>query len=149
MPQLTTDTRDLFTTPFNEVSDARSGRAARFLYGAAMAGDAYDTMQRFWDVQDAGDYTATVALFADDAVLVDPKYGTFEGREAIAGFMAKMNEAVGSIDARFELLELAGGETSAWARWVMISTRGRQEGVGIYRVKDAKLTFYRDYIDPM
>lgn len=113
-----------------------------------MTGDAYETIQRFWDTQDAGDYSATVELFADDAVVVDPYYGTFEGKEAIAGFMATMNEKVSAIDGSFRLLELAGGETSAWARWEMTSTRGTSEGVGIYRVADGKLTFYRDYIDP-
>jgi len=113
-----------------------------------MAGDAYDTIQRFWDTQDAGDYSATVELFADDAVLVDPYYGTFEGKSAIAEFMATMNEKVSAIEGSFALLELAGGETSAWARWKMTSTRGSSEGVGIYRVSDSKLTYYRDYIDP-
>ena len=113
-----------------------------------MPGDAHETIRRFWETQNAGDYTATVALFADDAVLVDPYYGTFEGREAIAGFMAKMNEAVGRIEGSFRLLELAGDETAAWARWEMSSTRGTSEGVGIYRCRDGKITFYRDYVDP-
>jgi len=71
-----------------------------------MAGDAYDTIQRFWHVQDAGDYTATVSLFADDALFVDPIYGTFEGRVAIAEFMEKMNGAVAKINGVFELVDL-------------------------------------------
>ena len=66
-----------------------------------MTGDAYDTIQRFWDAQDSGDYTATVELFADDAVVVDPYYGTFEGKEAIAGFMQTMNEKVSAIEGSF------------------------------------------------
>ena len=69
-----------------------------------MAGDAYDTIERFWETQNAGDYTATVALFADDAVLEDPLYGTFTGRDAIGGFMAKMNEAVAKTEGSFRLV---------------------------------------------
>ena len=59
-----------------------------------MSGDAFDTITSFWRVQDAGDYTATAELFAEDAVFEDPMYGTFNGREQIAAFMAKMNEVV-------------------------------------------------------
>ena len=113
-----------------------------------MPGDAHETIQRFWDTQDAGDYTATVALFAEDAVLVDPNYGTFEGREAIGGFMATMNDAVAATEGSFRLLELAGDDTAAWARWQWTSTRGTREGVGIYRVRDGQISFYRDYLDP-
>ena len=113
-----------------------------------MSGDAYNTIKRFWETQDAGDYTATVALFADDAVLVDPIYGTYEGREAIGAFMARMNEAMGKIEARFRLVEVAGGERSAWARWEVTTTNGNRDGVGIYRVSDGEITFYRDYMDP-
>lgn len=113
-----------------------------------MAGDAYDTIARFWEVQDGGDYTRTSELFAEDALFVDPNYGTFEGREAIAAFMAQMNQVVGAIDGVFELVELAGGDDSAWARWRFRSTRGEQEGVGIYRVRNGRITYYRDYVDP-
>ena len=113
-----------------------------------MAGDAHDTITRFWEIQDRGDYTATAQLFAEDAVFIDPNYGTFEGREAIATFMEKMNEVVGSINGVFELLELAGGDDSAWARWRFRSDRGGpQEGVGIYRVANGAITYYRDYTD--
>ena len=56
-----------------------------------MPGDAYDTIQKFWKIQDEGDYSALADLFAEDAVLVDPVFGRFEGRSAIASFMTKMN----------------------------------------------------------
>ena len=112
-----------------------------------MAGDAFDTITRFWQVQDAGDYEATVALFADDAVLDDPLYGAFEGRDAIAGFMAKMNEAVAKTNGSFRALEIAGGDDAGWARWEWNSDRGVRTGVGIYRVRDGQLTYYRDYLD--
>ncbi len=112
------------------------------------ADDGYETVRRFWEIQDGGDYTRTAELFADDAVLVDPVYGVFEGREAIAAFMARMNAAVGAIDGVFTLEDLAGGPDSAWARWRFSSARGEREGVGIYRVRDGRITYYRDYMDP-
>ena len=113
-----------------------------------MAGDAYDTIERFWRIQDEGDYTATAALFAEDALFVDPVYGTFEGRDAIAAFMQKMNAAVGAINGVFTLVELAGGDDSAWAQWHFESDHGPRDGVGVYRVRDGQITYYRDYMNP-
>ncbi len=113
-----------------------------------MPGDAQNTITRFWEIQDAGDYTATAALFAEDAMFVDPVYGIFEGREAIASFMAKMNDAVGSINGVFDLVEVAGGDDSAWAQWSFRSDHGIREGVGIYRVRNGQITYYRDYMNP-
>ena len=113
-----------------------------------MAGDAYDTIETFWRIQDDGDYTAVVSLFAEDAVLEDPILGTFEGRAAIAGFMEKMNVETRKAGVSFRLVELAGDDETAWARWVADSPQGEREGVGIYRVRDGRLTYYRDYMNP-
>jgi ketosteroid isomerase-like protein len=113
-----------------------------------MAGDAYDTIERFWRVQDDGDYTATAALFAEDALFVDPLYGTFEGRDAIAAFMAEMNTAVTAVDGVFTLEELAGDHETAWAQWRFDSTNGPRTGVGVYRVRNGQITYYRDYMNP-
>ena len=57
-----------------------------------MTRSAKETIELFWELQNEGDYNKVVPLFADNAVLVDPVFGTFEGRDAIAGFMAKMVE---------------------------------------------------------
>ncbi|MGI9030455.1 MAG: nuclear transport factor 2 family protein [Ilumatobacteraceae bacterium] len=113
-----------------------------------MAGDAEDTIRRFWDVQDSGDYSRLVELFADDAVLVDPVYGTFNGAEAIAGFMAKMTEEMAARDISFRLVELAGDDETAWAQWEAVMPAGNRSGVGVYRVRDGRLTYYRDYMNP-
>ena len=112
-----------------------------------MAGDAYDTIKRFWEIQDDGDYAALSPLFADDAELVDPVYGTFTGGAAIAGFMQMMNEEMKKAGASFRLVELAGDDETAWARWEATTNRGRREGVGIYRVQGGKLTYYQDYMN--
>jgi steroid delta-isomerase len=114
-----------------------------------MPGDAYDTIRRFWEIQDAGDYSALSPLFADDAELVDPLFGTFRGREAIEGFMQRMNDEMEKAGASFRLVELAGDDETAWARWEATTKRGTLEGVGIYRVHDGKLTYYQDYMNEM
>jgi ketosteroid isomerase-like protein len=111
-----------------------------------MAGQAYDVIKRFWDIQNAGDYTQLVALFADDARLVDPFYGTFEGKAAIAGFMTKMNAEMGGQNISFVLEELAGDGETAWAQWIAKTPRGDKKGCGLYRVRNGKLTYYRDYM---
>ena len=113
-----------------------------------MSNDAYDTLQRFWDLQNSRDYTTVVELFADDAVLVDPIFGTFEGREAIGAFMAKMNVEMGKLDAAFDLVELSGGGDTAWAQWrVTTNDKPPREGVGVYRVRNGQITYYRDYMN--
>jgi ketosteroid isomerase-like protein len=113
-----------------------------------MAGHAYDILREFWRVQDARDYLAVVEMFADDAVLEDPIYGVYRGKDAIRGFMAKMNAEMGGQGITFDLLELQGGDDSAWAKWLAKTPRGERHGVGIYKVSAGKITYYRDYMDP-
>ena len=113
-----------------------------------MAGAAYDLMQEFWRIQDGRDYRAVVALFADDAVFEDPIYGRHEGKPAIDALMAKMSVDMNGQGITFDLVELSGAEVSAWAKWVAHSARGDREGVGIYKVANGKITYYRDYLDP-
>lgn len=115
-----------------------------------MAGDAYDTIRRFWEIQDDGDYAPLSDLFADDAQVVDPVYGTFTGGEEIAGFFTLMNTECAKAGVSFRLVELAGDDETAWAQWEMVSTQGKptRHGVGVYRVSDGKLTYYKDYMNP-
>lgn len=112
-----------------------------------MSGDAFDTISRFWEVQDAGDYTATSELFAEDALFEDPIYGTFTGRSAIAEFMAKMNAVVGAQGGAFRATRIEGDDATAWAQWEYTSPDRTMSGVGIYRVADGHITYYRDYVD--
>ena len=112
-----------------------------------MTRTAAETIAEFWRTQDAGDYTQLVPLFADNAVLEDPFFGRFEGREAIAGFMAKMVEEMGARKTRFTVKEIAGGGEVAWARWIAHTPRGDVEGCGLYRVVDGFLTYYCDYMN--
>lgn len=108
---------------------------------------AQETIELFWKTQDAGDYTKLVPLFAEDARLEDPFFGQFEGREAIAGFMAKMVEEMGSRKTHFTVKEIAGGGDIAWARWVAHTPHGDVEGCGLYRVREGLLTYYCDYMN--
>ncbi|CAN5427450.1 hypothetical protein BH23ACT3_BH23ACT3_07480 [soil metagenome] len=112
-----------------------------------MSGDAYDTIKRFWEIQDDGDYSRLSVLFADDAVLEDPVFGTFTGGEAIAGFMEKMNVEMAKRGASFRLVELAGDGETAWAQWEATTSAASRTGVGVYRVRGGKLTYYRDYMN--
>lgn len=112
-----------------------------------MPGRAHDALARFWSVQDEGDYSPLSSLFASDAVLVDPVFGTFTGGEAIAAFMAKMNVEMAAVGASFRLVELAGDDETAWAQWEAATNTGRRDGVGVYRVRDGLITYYRDYMN--
>ena len=111
-------------------------------------GGAYETARRFWQIQDDGDYSRLSALFSEDAVLEDPVFGRFSGAEAIAGFMERMNHEMRARGASFRLLELAGDGGTAWARWEATTGAGPRTGVGVYRVRDGRLTYYRDFMDP-
>ncbi|MFN7174577.1 MAG: nuclear transport factor 2 family protein [Thermaurantiacus tibetensis] len=113
-----------------------------------MPGAAQRVIEEFWRIQDGGDYRLLVDLFAEDARLEDPIYGLFEGREAIRGFMAKMVEEMGARQIRFTADEIRGDDEVAWARWTMHAPEGTRGGVGIYRVRDGRLVYYRDYLDP-
>jgi steroid Delta-isomerase len=114
-----------------------------------MPGQAHEALRRFWEIQDGGDYSKLAELFANDAVLVDPVFGTFEGGPAIAGFLTKMNTEMAKAGASFKLVELAGDDHTAWAQWSAVTNKGDRSGVGVYRVRDGKITYYRDYMNEL
>lgn len=113
-----------------------------------MAGEAQRVIEEFWNIQDAGDYTRLAPLFAPDAVLDDPIYGRFEGRAKILEFMTMMVAEMGERKIHFTLDEVCGDDHAVWARWTMHSPEGSRGGVGIYKVEDGLMTYYRDYMDP-
>ena len=113
-----------------------------------MPGQAQQVIEEFWRIQDAGDYTRLAPLFADNALLEDPIWGRYEGREAILGFMTTMVAEMGERNIRFTVDEICGDDHTVWARWTMHSPQGSRGGVGIYKVEGGKLTYYRDYMDP-
>ena len=109
---------------------------------------AQETIELFWQIQNDGDYTQVVKLFAETAGLVDPVFGVFEGRAAIAEFMAKMNIEMQSRQTTFKAIEIAGGGDTAWAQWLAETPTGTIEGCGLYRVEEGLLTYYKDYMNP-
>lgn len=113
-----------------------------------MPGDAQRTIEEFWRIQDSGEYTRLVDLFAEDALVEDPVWGNHRGREAIMGFMTTMVKEMGERKIRFTLDEVCGDDHACWTRWTMHSPAGSRGGCGIYKVSDGKLTYYRDYMDP-
>ena len=89
-----------------------------------------------------------VDLFAEDALLEDPIWGKYRGRDAILQFMTTMVKEMGERKIHFTVDEICGDEHACWARWTMHSPAGSRTGVGIYKVVDGKLSYYRDYMDP-
>ena len=108
---------------------------------------AKEVIKTFWKIQDEGDYTKVVELFDEDAVLVDPFFGTFEGKEAIGEFMKKMNKEMASRETSFIAKEIDGGGEVAWAQWTAKTPNGDIEGCGLYRVKNGMMTYYKDYMN--
>ncbi|AOL22131.1 Ketosteroid isomerase-related protein [Erythrobacter litoralis] len=113
-----------------------------------MPGQAQHVIEQFWRIQDEGDYTKLAPLFAEDAVVEDPVWGTYRGREAILSFMTKMVEEMGNRKITFTVDEICGDDHACWARWTLHSPEGTRGGCGIYKVSDGHLTYYRDYMDP-
>ena len=108
---------------------------------------ALETIKKFWEIQDKGDYTATSALFAADARFEDPMYGNFDGREAIAEFMAKMNQVMRERNTHFEVGRIEGDGEVAWAQWTAVTPNGNIEGCGLYRVTNGEISYYKDYMN--
>lgn len=113
-----------------------------------MPGEAQRVIEQFWRIQDEGDYTRLVDLFAEDAFLEDPIWGLYRGRDAILKFMTTMVAEMGDRKIHFTVDEICGDDHAVWARWTMHSPAGSRGGVGIYKVEGGKLTYYRDYMDP-
>ena len=108
---------------------------------------ARELIEQFWEIQNAGDYTRLIELFADDAVLEDPLYGTITGKKNIAEFMQTMYEATAELQVHFEAREICADNSAAWCKWEAVMPGQTIEGCGIYRVLDGKLAYYRDYYD--
>jgi limonene-1,2-epoxide hydrolase len=113
-----------------------------------MPGEAQRVIEQFWKIQDSGDYTQLVELFAEDALLEDPVYGTYRGRAEIHAFMSKMVAEMGERKIHFTIDEICGDDHAVWSRWTMHSPAGTRGGCGVYKVANGKLTYYRDYMDP-
>ena len=98
-----------------------------------MAGQAQDTIARFWQIQDSGDYTQLVDLFAEDALVEDPVWGTYNGRDAIMQFMTTMVKEMKQQEADVSDADVwsalrtaqADGFVAALAHVVLAGTAGK------------------------
>lgn len=113
----------------------------------APGGRALDVVRRFWQIQDEGDYTALVPLFAYDAVFTDLIYGRFDGAAAIAAYMAQMKAEMPAMGVRFELVDAAGDDTVAWSQWTCHFPNGSVPGWTLHTVRDGQITLDADYFD--
>ncbi len=109
----------------------------------AQPGEAQRVIAEFWRIQEAGDYTKLAALFADDAVLEDPIWGRYAGRDAILGFRTTMVAEMGARKVHFTVDEICGEDHAAWARWTMhMDGAAPRGGVGIYKVEGGQMTYW-------
>ncbi len=122
---------------------------------SVMPGPAVETLLRFGSVEDDGQkYTSLLELFTDDAVYYDPMLGAQHGRAAITSFMEHMEKVVPLANVKFRNWTVEADESCGWATWDMIaSAPGSDEivmpGQSLYRLRDGKVCFVADYLDPI
>ncbi len=122
-----------------------------------MPGPAVETLRRFGSVEDDGQkYTSLLELFTNDAVYYDPLLGAQQGTAAILSFMEHMEKVVPLANVRFENWTVEADETCGWVTWDMIATPpGSADGPivmpgqSLYRLRDGKVCFVADYLDPV
>lgn len=113
------------------------------------SGPALEVVRRFWRIQDQGRYRELGELFTDDAVFTDLIYGRFDGREAIVGYLARMEAEMPAMGVRFELVDAAGDETVAWSQWWCHFPNGSVPGWTLHTVRGDQLTLDSDYFDTL
>jgi|TARA_B100001964_G_scaffold159797_1_gene175454 ketosteroid isomerase-like protein len=113
-----------------------------------MPGQAEDLIRDYWKSCEPGDFNKLTPYYAEDAILIDPIYGTFTGRDKISGFMEQMTGVMKEANSQFSVEEVAGDETCAWSRWKATTADGVATGSSIYRIQDGLITFEQDYTNP-
>ena len=110
-------------------------------------GSALDSIQQFWEIQNAGRYTELAPLFAHDAVFTDIVYGEFRGRLAIADYFARMEAEMPAMGVTFELVDAAGDESVGWSQWNCRFPNGVVPGWTLHTFRDGEFTLDSDYFD--
>jgi steroid Delta-isomerase len=119
-----------------------------------MPGPAVEIIRNFGAVEDDQRYTRLVELFAEDAIYYDPFAGPQRGKQAIGAFMAHMEVVVPKAGVRFLDWEVEADTTCGWAKWTMAAPNAEGveipvPGQSLYRLRDGKVTFVADYVDPI
>ncbi len=102
----------------------------------------------YWEVCVRGDFKELTPYYSDDAVVMDPAYGTFTGYDAISAFMVQATDDTKEAGSTFALEEVAADGTCAWARWNMVTAGEVTTAVSIYRIRDGLITFEQILVVP-
>jgi ketosteroid isomerase-like protein len=113
----------------------------------AVAGPARAVIDRFWEIQDRGAYGELAGLFASDAVFTDLVYGRFEGHDAVAGYLRRMETEMPAMGVRFELVDAAGDTTVGWSQWRCHFPNGTVPGWTLHLFDGDRITLDADYFD--
>jgi len=115
--------------------------------------NASDIITMFGSVEDDQKYTRLVDLFTDDAVYYDPFAGPQVGRAAIHEFMSEMERVIPAMGVYFSNWETRADSHTGWSRWEMVVPVGDAKhpipGQSLYRLRDGKVCFVADYVDPI
>ncbi|MFM8563860.1 MAG: nuclear transport factor 2 family protein [Acidimicrobiia bacterium] len=115
--------------------------------------NASEIITMFGSVEDDQKYTRLVSLFTDDAVYYDPFAGAQVGRSAIHEFMAEMERVIPAMGVYFSNWETRADSHVGWSRWEMVVPVNGVEhpipGQSLYRLRDGKVCFVADYVDPV
>lgn len=103
--------------------------------------DAHSVMSEFWALTNSNRFDETGKLFAEDAVLIDPIWGRYEGRDQIEKFLSSF---VGAGDGCCTLDRLVTDGNVGWGFWTLHGADGPQPWVGVYEITDGKISFYQD-----
>ncbi|MEY3566940.1 MAG: hypothetical protein RLZ19_954 [Actinomycetota bacterium] len=115
--------------------------------------NASEIITMFGSVEDDQKYTRLVELFTDDAVYYDPFAGPQVGRAAIHEFMSEMERVIPAMGVYFSNWETRADSHTGWSRWEMVvpvgDTKHPIPGQSLYRLRDGKVCFVADYVDPV
>jgi len=115
--------------------------------------NASDIITMFGSVEDDQKYTRLVELFTDDAVYYDPFAGPQVGRSAIHEFMSEMERVIPAMGVYFSNWQTMADSHTGWSRWEMVVPMGDTKhpipGQSLYRLRDGKVCFVADYVDPV
>lgn len=111
-------------------------------------------LARFTAAVEAGDGAALAATFHPEGVYHDVFYGTFEGREAIAGMLEGCFHRDGK-NFKWEMVEPVASGSLGYARWLfsyesrLSHIEGKRifmDGVGLFRIRDGLFVRYEDFV---
>ena len=113
-----------------------------------MTRDPKEIIDEYWAaLSREQNYSSSIGYYTDKSVLHDPIYGTFEGYDAIKGFLDQVTAEMGKLNVSFEVVETAGAGQVGWSQWVIkLPTGDTKDGVSVYRFEDDKIVYQRDYI---